>query len=132
MNHGRVFVLMKSAVSWMLEPSLSLGGSLTLIERGIVLCLSASTTLIMPAQPATAFRWPIWLLIEPTAHALAPRVGSPGVALAHHVLERGELDGVAHGRARAVALDERDVAGSMPACSYARRMHCSCPSMVGA
>ena len=66
-NHGRMRVLIKSAVSWILEPSLSLGGSLTLIERGIVLCLSAKTTLIIPAQPATAFRWPIWLLIEPTA-----------------------------------------------------------------
>ena len=53
--------------AWIAVLSLSLGGSLTFIEAGIVLCFSARITLSMPAQPATALRWPILLLIEPTA-----------------------------------------------------------------
>ena len=43
------------------------GGHLTLIWRGSTLCFKARITFSIPAQPAAAFKWPMLLLMLPTA-----------------------------------------------------------------
>ena len=67
---------------------------------GICSCCSASTTLIRPAMPAAASRWPMLVLTEPTTQRLVGRA-----ALAQHRAERLDLDRIAERRAGAVRLD---------------------------
>ena len=72
---------------------------------GICSCCSASTTLISPAMPAAASRWPMFVLTEPMQQR---PVG--GAALAEHRAERLHLDRIAERGAGAVRLDVADVA----------------------
>ena len=68
---------------------------------GIASCCSASTTLISPATPAAASRWPRLAFAEPSQHvrrAAAPDRGR----------DRFDLDRIAERRAGAVRLDEAD------------------------
>ena len=71
--------------------------------RGISACCSASTTLIRPATPAAASRWPMFVLTEPISS------GSLDASLrSEHRAERLNLDRIAERRAGAVRLDVAD------------------------
>jgi len=86
----------------------------------------------MPAQPATALRWPIWLLIEPTA--TRSRCGLDSRAAPSPSTFLSAVSSIASPTGVPVPWPSTivTVAGLTPESSYARRMAFSCPSMVGA
>ena len=133
-NHGRILVLTKIAVSWIVAPSFIFGGSLTLIEAGSVLCLSARITFIMPAHPATDLRWPMFDLTEPTAtrsrccpHSDS-RAGPSPTTFLSAVSSIASPTGVPVPWPSTIVT----VDGQMPAAAYARRIAISWPAIVGA
>ena len=72
---------------------------------GSARCCSASTTLIRPAMPAAASRWPMFVFTEPTSSGR-----SACAAVAEHRAQRVHLDRIAERRAGAVRLHVADVA----------------------
>ena len=76
---------------------------------GISRCWSASATLIRPAMPAAASRWPILVLTEPTAQGFLRWTVD-----AKHRAQGFHLDRVAQQCAGAVGLDVLNVARAKP------------------
>ena len=70
---------------------------------GISSCCSASTTLIRPAMPAAASRWPMLVLTEPISSGSSGARPSP-----QHRAQRLHFDRIAQRRAGAVRFDVAD------------------------
>ena len=127
-------MLTKIAVSWIVAPSFIFGGSLTLIEAGSVLCLSARITFIMPRAPRHRLEVADVRLDRADGDALAllphsdSRAGPSPTTFLSAVSSIASPTGVPVPWPSTIVT----VDGQMPAAAYARRIAISWPAIVGA